>query len=164
MILNVFTFSFSLNLYISRFRDVQCLGNDKKYCWKPMTALKRTTPCHLEHTFRYISPSFNHKYEAYGFAPWNRWILAVNLSAQSSQSRSIVGPGTSCPHFQNELTLMHKSCKKTNRMLSVTNAKSFHYKVITCIARNLFNAIKELTTAPPSVHIASKLFYFWCIQ
>ena len=68
----------------------------------------------------------------------------------------------SCPHFQNELTLMHKSCKKTNRMLSVTNAKSFHYKVITCIARNLFNAIKELT--PPSVRIASKLFYFWCIQ
>ena len=48
-------------------------------------------------------------------------------------------------------------------MSSVTNAKSFHYKVITCIARNLFNAIKEVTTAP-SVHIASKMLYFRCIQ
>ena len=45
--------------------------------------------------------------------------------------------------------IMHQSSvQKTFRMWSVTNAKSFHYEVITCATRNLFNAIRGVTTTP----------------
>ena len=38
---------------LGKFRSVQCLGNhDKKSSLIPMTALKRTTHHHLDHTFR----------------------------------------------------------------------------------------------------------------
>ena len=38
--------------YHSRFRVVCCDNHDKKYSWTPMTALKRTTHHHLQHTSR----------------------------------------------------------------------------------------------------------------
>ena len=56
-----------------------------------------------------------------------------------------------------------KAVQKTHRMLNVTNAKSFHYKVITCPARNLFNAIKGVTTTA-HLYNSSTLLSVQCIR